>query len=484
MELLNISKASFAIKEGLSCHIENLVVNTDSLWVLVGANASGKSSVAKAIAGAIECTNGQCVKDRSCKCALVSFERQSELFEDDFKYRNSDTNSDEELNGIRVSDYLSGCNKEYVTKAMELLHIDYLYDRPVRVLSGGEGRKIMIVKAICSDNNLIVLDTPFDALDTESRCRLIEIIEYIHQNTACAIVLIVNRKEEIPQSASNFGLISALSLKKTGDRKLLDDSDFASFLNIVSLPQITIPKAPFKFIQKDVAGDNLVTMHKVNITYDRVIFKDFDFTLNKGDHYQISGPNGCGKSTLISLITGDNPLVYVNDITVFGYKRGQGESIWDIKKYYGLVSGALHLDYRVSSPVINVILSGFYDSIGLYTKASDDEIKCARAWLEIAGLSHLQRRSFKELSFGQQRLVLIIRALIKIPPLLILDEPLQGLDTYGRELVKEFISVIIENSKTTVIFVSHHTEDTPRGIKYNLRFVPCDGDYTIENDRI
>ncbi|WP_150183170.1 ATP-binding cassette domain-containing protein, partial [Enterobacter asburiae] len=91
-------------------------------------------------------------------------------------------------------------------------------------------------------------------------------------------------------------------------------------------------------------------------------------------------PNGAGKSTLLSLITGDHPQGYSNDLTLFGRRRGSGETIWDIKKHIGYVSSSLHLDYRVSTTVRNVILSGFFDSIGIYQAVSDKHHKLAQQW--------------------------------------------------------------------------------------------------------
>ena len=228
-----------------------------------------------------------------------------------------------------------------------------------------------------------------------------------------------------------------------------------------------------------------MSLKHVNITYNRPVLQDLTFTVNPGEHWQITGPNGAGKSTLLSLITGDNPLVYVNDVTVCGIKRGSGESIWDIKKYFGYVSGSLHLDYRVSAPVINVVLSGFYDSIGLYQHPGDEELKLARQWLKLINLANKEHVSFKTLSFGQQRLLLIVRALVKNPPLLILDEPLQGLDAYGRALVRGFLTYFMEHGRTSLLFVSHHQEDAPAGITHRLSFVRHnDGTYSIEQVKL
>ena len=176
--------------------------------------------------------------------------------------------------------------------------------------------------------------------------------------------------------------------------------------------------------------------------------------------------------------------MYANDVTVFGMKRGSGESIWDVKRYYGVVSGQLHLDYRVSAPVINVILSGLYDSIGLYQQPKGDELRIARMWLKLIGLEQDEKTSFKSLSFGQQRLMLIARAMIKNPPLLILDEPLQGLDASARALVKAFLSYIMKNGHTSVLFVSHHKEDAPDGITNILTFVPRGTEYDIIQERL
>ena len=282
----------------------------------------------------------------------------------------------------------------------------------------------------------------------------------------------VNRQDEIPKCTTTLGLIEKLEIKKYGDFKSMkEDPDLKQILDLKDEKIKTLPQAPVKFRVKDLAGEVLVDLKNINITYDREIFKNFNFKVKKGDHYLITGPNGAGKSTLLSLITGDNPLVYANDVTVFGMKRGSGESIWDIKQYLGFVSSALHLDYRVSASVIKVILSGFFDSIGLYQVPGDEELKVAHEWLQLIGLDNEATKSFKELSFGQQRLILIVRALVKNPPLLILDEPLQGLDAKARAQVKSFISYIMQNSNTAVLFVSHHEEDFPEGINHTLTFV-------------
>jgi len=171
---------------------------------------------------------------------------------------------------------------------------------------------------------------------------------------------------------------------------------------------------------------------------------------------------------LLNLITGDNPQCYNNDIFVFGYQRGQGESIWDIKQHIGYVSSGLQWDYRVSVSVLNVILSGFYDSIGLYQTASDRQQEIARQWLGLLGMSQRAGASFQQLSFGDQRLLLIARAMVKHPPLLILDEPCLGLDDMNRQLVLALIEKVCAETDTTVVYVNHHATDRIEGIDHYL----------------
>ncbi len=185
----------------------------------------------------------------------------------------------------------------------------------------------------------------------------------------------------------------------------------------------------------------------------------------------------------MSLITGDHPQGYSNDLTLFGRKRGSGETIWDIKKHIGYVSSNLHLDYRVSVSVRNVILSGYLDSIGIYQATSDTQDKLTQQWLDLLGLSNLADTPFHSLSWGQQRLTLIARALVKHPALLILDEPLQGLDPLNRQLVKRWIDVLISEGKSQLLFVSHHAEDAPACITHRLSFIPTGNSYAyaIEN---
>jgi len=156
--------------------------------------------------------------------------------------------------------------------------------------------------------------------------------------------------------------------------------------------------------------------------------------INPGEHWQLTGPNGSGKTCLLSLITGDHPQCYVNDIRVFGFQRGQGESIWQIKQFIGYVSTQLQWEYRVSTSVRNVVISGFHDSIGLYTKPSDVQKNIADQWLDVLGMRHRANEPFTQLSHGDKRLLLIARAMVKHPPLLILDEPCLGLDDINRQL--------------------------------------------------
>jgi molybdate transport system ATP-binding protein len=201
-------------------------------------------------------------------------------------------------------------------------------------------------------------------------------------------------------------------------------------------------------------------MRQIHVCYGNLtVINGLSWTVRQGEKWMVKGPNGSGKSTLLSLIAGDNPQAYSNEIYLFGQKRGSGESIWDIKKRIGLVSSEFQLRYQRDLSVLDVVLSGFFDSVGLYRKPSDEHRSTARSWLSILGFEKKADNLFTHLSFGEQKLVLIARAMVKSPELLILDEPCQGLDPVNRRNVLQLIETIGQIPETTMIYVTHHSEE-------------------------
>jgi molybdate transport system ATP-binding protein len=213
----------------------------------------------------------------------------------------------------------------------------------------------------------------------------------------------------------------------------------------------------------------LVKLRNATVSYgDNVVFSNVNWTIQSNQHWQLTGPNGSGKTCLLNLITGDHPQCYVNDINVFGYQRGNGESIWQIKQYIGYVSNAFHLDYRVNCSLLHVVLSGFYNSIGLYQQPTKNQYSLAKQWLQLMALDKFLDTPFNELSFGDQRLVLIARAMVKHPALLILDEPCNGLDEINRLKVLALIDILAREGCTTILYVNHHQEDVIPSIQHHL----------------
>jgi molybdate transport system ATP-binding protein len=200
-----------------------------------------------------------------------------------------------------------------------------------------------------------------------------------------------------------------------------------------------------------------------------------------GDHWALLGPNGSGKTTLLSLILGDHPQAYANDISLFGQRRGSGESIWQIKQRIGWVSPELQLYYTKQIPCQDVVCSGFFDSIGLFSKCSAQRRQEALSWMQRLGVAHHRDKPFSEVSEGEQRIILLARALVKRPLLLVLDEPCQGLDVHNRRRIRQIVDVASSQLDTSTIYVTHDTDELPRIITHLIRL---DGGETAYVGRI
>jgi len=204
----------------------------------------------------------------------------------------------------------------------------------------------------------------------------------------------------------------------------------------------------------------LVEMRNTTVKYEKKhVLNDFNWTVKDGENWGVVGPNGAGKTTVLSLIVGDNLQAYANDIYLFGRRKGSGESIWEIKKKIGMISSEVQVHYRKQIRTQDVIVSGFFDSIGLYRYATPDQLSEANSWMEKLGIAHLRDRRFDRLSDGEKRLVLLARSMVKHPLLLILDEPCQGLDPANRDIILELIDHIGRSSTTNLIYVTHNADE-------------------------
>ena len=211
--------------------------------------------------------------------------------------------------------------------------------------------------------------------------------------------------------------------------------------------------------------EKVVQLNNVNVSYfGHKILENVNWTIKRGEKWALLGPNGSGKSTLLSLICGDNPQSYANDITLFDCKRGSGESIWDIKHRIGYISPDLHTYYRDDIDCLSVAASGFFDTIGLNHVPQREQLEIARKWLKAFHCEYLAERSFLKISYGEQRIVLLARVFVKQPQLVILDEPMHGVDVGKKRVVENIIEHYCKAADVTLIFVSHYAEEIPQCI--------------------
>ncbi|XWJ90757.1 molybdate ABC transporter ATP-binding protein ModF [Phytobacter ursingii] len=480
MSSLQISQGTFRLSDTRTLSIHHLTLQSGESWAFVGANGSGKSALAKALAGELTLLKGERQSSFS-RITRLSFEQLQKLVSEEWQRNNTDMLSPGEDDTGRTTAEIIQDEVNDAARCQQLAErfgITSLLSRRFKYLSTGETRKTLLCQALMSQPDLLILDEPFDGLDVTSRQNLATLLAELNAE-GYTLVLVLNRFDEIPDFVQNAGVLADCALTEVGEKSaLLQQALIAQLAHSENLAGMALPEpdAPPARAQL-TAGEPLIALKDGVVSYnDRPIINHLDWTVRPGEHWQISGPNGAGKSTLLSLVTGDHAQGYSNDLTLFGRRRGSGETIWDIKKHIGYVSSSLHLDYRVSTTVRNVILSGYFDSIGIYQVVSDKQRKLAQQWLNLAGFNAKTADApFHSLSWGQQRLALIVRALVKHPTLLILDEPLQGLDPLNRQLIRRFVDVLIGEGETQLLFVSHHASDAPTCITHRLQFVP-DGD--------
>ncbi|MDR2224885.1 MAG: molybdate ABC transporter ATP-binding protein ModF [Providencia sp.] len=489
MSSITIQHSSFKLSETQTLDIQQLNINKGESWAFIGSNGSGKSSLARVLSNELKPLSGV-VKNTFNSPVRLSFEQLQKIINEEWQRNNTDLLSDdEEDTGYTAAEIIQLNHKdnEYCLELATRFGIRDLLSRRFKYLSTGETRKVLLCQTLMGNPDLLILDEPFDGLDVYSRSNLSELL-YSLSEKGLTIVLVLNRFDELPDYIENMGVVADCKLTMSGDREsVLANTLISQLQHSEKIKQLAIPETedPTNDEKLDDTTPRIMLNNGVISYNDKPILHGLTWHVNPGEHWQIIGENGAGKSTLLSLITGDHPQGYSNDLTLFGRRRGSGETIWDIKRHIGYVSNSIHQEYRVATSVLNVIISGFHDSIGLYQTPSDRQIQLAYEWLALLGFpTQTAQQPFHSLSWGQQRLVLIARALVKHPAMLILDEPLQGLDGLNRLLVLRFIDVMLKQGNTQLLFVTHHQEDAPACITHRLTFVPENGKYRYDIEEL
>lgn len=339
--------------------------------------------------------------------------------------------------------------RQQLEQLYELFDFKPLLDKYIITLSSGELRKFQLIKTLLANPSTLILDNPFIGLDAQTRQQLNDLLPLLARQRQLTIYLVVARRENVPDYVDHIIWITPQE-EFCAPLHPLDDERRNAILSLDD-----DASAPMD-------SQEVVSFHDVSIRYgDRTILKDLNWTILQGECWALSGQNGSGKSTLLSLICADNPQAYACDIRLFGRQRGSGESIWEIKRHIGYVSPEMHRSYQHNIPAIQVVASGLKDTVGLYTRASEAEKAQCLWWMHIFGIDAAAQRPFLTLSSGEQRLVLLARAFVKNPQLLILDEPLHGLDSQNRQIVKDIIHTFSQLKGKTLIMVTHYEEELP-----------------------
>lgn len=467
-----IVKISNAIPRQGHLQFENPVnwtLKSDQHWALIGENGSGKTLLVDLLMGKYALKSGDIIcKDTdgnnlrsSAIIKSVAFRDIYSIIDAQNSYYQQRWNKGDEQDVPVVRDLMETEDQAWLNTLLDWFQISELMEKEVNTLSSGELRKFLIVRSLLSKPRVLILDNPFIGLDAPSRIVLNDLLTRLSLLERLQVVLVLSDIKDIPDMITNVLPIHDKRIYPEMSRAdfMLDNDLKASLFPIRRKPNISFVKGNGKI--STPSFQYAAVLNNIQVVYgQRTILKDLNWTISRGEKWALLGANGAGKSTLLSLICGDNPQAYANNITLFDKKRGTGESIWDIKKRIGYVSPEMHLYYLKNVKSLDVVGSGFFDTIGLYRKCDSSQEKIALEWMQIFGVEHLKDIPFLYISSGEQRLVLLTRLFVKNPDLLILDEPLHGLDGQNKKMVKEIIEDFCDSDKS-LIYVTHYEEEIP-----------------------
>jgi molybdate transport system ATP-binding protein len=460
-------------------------------WVITGKSGSGKSVLLQAMAGNIGVNSGSIIyhfmddvhKQELPGNALLTFHRfiafagarhhfKTLSNTSDFYYQQRYNSSDSEdtltvrqyLQSVKVNEH----NPPYWTfdKTIAALNLSALCDKQTIKLSNGETKRLMIAAALLKNPIVLLLDNPLTGLDVETRKSFNVLLNEI--STSGISIIMATSTFELPDVVTNVAVLDNGSISQSLTKQEFEVSEHSVIekikVDINTLQQLlNTSAANHSYMQ-------IVSMANVFIKYgDKVILNKVNWLINPGERWALLGPNGAGKSTLLSLINGDNPQAYANNIVLFDKKRGTGESIWDIKSKIGFVSPELYQYFPTDNSCLQVIESGFYDTLGLFRPSVKTKTDLALNWMKALEIDQYARHLLKNIPASAQRLCLLTRALIKNPALLIFDEPCQGLDDQQQQHFKSVVDAICSISNVTLIYVTHYQHEIPESVDRVLR---------------
>jgi molybdate transport system ATP-binding protein len=468
----------------------NFTVSRGQHWALIGESGSGKSALLQTIAGRFNITGGDIAwhffddylksggnnQNNLTHNQLIALVEPKHHFKNlsntsDFYYQQRYNSSDSE-DAQTVNEYLNTVLKAShqntywnLEKVLTVLKLKDLQQKQIIKLSNGETKRLMLAAALLKSPLLILLDSPLTGLDVQTRQEFNIILEEI--TSSGITVIMATSPYEIPATITNVAILQngkiVKELTKTefkpelflkNDADQVDNEELKKLLN-------TDARAAYEYIVK---------MNKVHIKYgDKVILDKIDWQILPGERWALLGHNGAGKSTLLSLVNGDNPQAYANNIILFDKKRGTGESIWDIKSKIGFVSPELHQYFPTDNSCLQVIESGYYDTLGLFRPSNKTKADNALSWMKALEIEKYARVLLKNIPASAQRLCLLARALIKTPDLLIFDEPCQGMDEHQQHHFKTLVDTICSLSNVALIYVTHYQHEIPDSVTKVLK---------------
>ncbi|RFZ90826.1 ATP-binding cassette domain-containing protein [Mucilaginibacter conchicola] len=465
----------------------NFQLQNNKHWAITGKSGAGKSILLQVLAGNIGLNGGsieyhfleninkegQPVNPQQ----FIAFAGSKHHFKNlsntaDLYYQQRFNSSDSE-DALVVRDYLQmvKINRHKpsywtIDKAIDALNLTHLADKQIIKLSNGETKRLMIAAALIKNPLILLLDNPMTGLDVNTRAYFNKL--FIDIAASGINIIMATSPRELPDVITDVVVLENGEIKTSSDKATFIAEDYATE------PEITIDTdALTKLTAGNAAAhtySKIVDMRNVHIQYgDKVILDGINWQINPGERWALLGPNGAGKSTLLSLINGDNPQAYANDIVLFDRKRGSGESIWDIKSKIGFVSPELYQYFPTDNSCLQVIESGYYDTLGLFRPSVKSRADLALEWMKALEIDKYARHLLKNIPASAQRLCLLARALIKNPALLIFDEPCQGLDDHQQQHFKAVTDAVCRISNVTLIYVTHYQHEIPDSVSKVLK---------------